>query len=89
MFVISTSSSIFANLVGGLTQPIFNGRKIRTAYEVAKIEQEQSLLSFKQALLTAGKEVSEELRQKLAAKVKAFQINNPDFVPGLAIVQVC
>ena len=55
------SSSIFANLVGGLTQPIFNGRKIRTAYEVAKIEQEQSLLSFKQALLTAGKEVSEAL----------------------------
>ncbi|WP_276168863.1 TolC family protein [Zobellia alginiliquefaciens] len=55
------SSSIFANLVGGLTQPIFNGRKIRTAYEVAQAEQEQSLLSFKKALLTAGTEVSEAL----------------------------
>ena len=55
------SSSIFANLVGGLTQPILNGRKIRTAYEVAKAQQEQSLLSFKKALLTAGKEVSEAL----------------------------
>ena len=55
------SSSIFANLVGGLTQPIFNGRKIRTAYEVAQVQQEQSLLSFKKALLSAGKEVSEAL----------------------------
>lgn len=55
------SSSIFANLVGGLTQPIFNGRKVRTAYEVTKAQQEQSLLSFKQSLLVAGKEVSEAL----------------------------
>jgi len=55
------SSSIFANIVGGLTQPILNGRKIRTTYEVAKVHQEQSLLSFKKALLTAGKEVSEAL----------------------------
>lgn len=55
------SSSIFANLVGGLTQPIFNGRKIRTAYEVAKTQQEQALLMFKKALLNAGQEVSNAL----------------------------
>ncbi|MBD1260206.1 TolC family protein [Maribacter polysiphoniae] len=55
------SSSIFANLVGGLTQPIFNGRKVRTAYEVSKANQEQALLDFKKALLIAGKEVSEAL----------------------------
>ncbi|MDV7137796.1 TolC family protein [Maribacter sp. TH_r10] len=55
------SSSIFANLVGGLTQPIFNGRKVRTAYEVSKANQEQALLNFKKTLLVAGKEVSEAL----------------------------
>lgn len=55
------SSSIFANLVGGLTQPIFNGRKVRTAYEVSKANQEQALLGFKKTLLVAGKEVSEAL----------------------------
>ncbi|MBT9187146.1 TolC family protein [Zobellia russellii] len=55
------SSSIFANLIGGLTQPIFNGRKVRTAYEVAQAQQEQALLTFKKALLTAGKEVSDAL----------------------------
>ncbi|SHI42332.1 TolC family protein [Pseudozobellia thermophila] len=57
------SSSIFANLVGGLTQPILNGRKVRTAYEVAKAQQEQALLTFKKTLLTAGKEVSDALNE--------------------------
>ncbi|MBQ4913217.1 TolC family protein [Maribacter sp. MMG018] len=57
------SSSIFANLIGGLTQPILNGRKVRTAYEVAKAQQEQALLNFKKTLLTAGKEVSDALNE--------------------------
>ncbi|TDS12807.1 NodT family efflux transporter outer membrane factor (OMF) lipoprotein [Maribacter caenipelagi] len=55
------SSSIFANLVGGLTQPIFNGRKIRTAYEVAQAQQEQAVYMFKKTLLNAGQEVSNAL----------------------------
>jgi len=55
------SSSIFANLVGGLTQPIFNGRKIRTAYEVAQAQQEQAVHMFKKTLLNAGQEVSNAL----------------------------
>lgn len=55
------SGSILANIVGGLTQPIFNNRKIRTAFEVAKARQEQSLLSFKKTLLIAGNEVSNAL----------------------------
>ena len=54
-------NSIFATFVGGLTQPIFNQRKIRTQYEVAKAQQEEALLNFKQSLLTAGNEVSNAL----------------------------
>lgn len=54
-------NSLFATLVGGLTQPIFNQRKIRTQYEVAKVQQEQALLNFKQSLLVAGNEVSNAL----------------------------
>ena len=57
------SSSIFANLIGSLTQPILNGRKVRTAYEVAKAQQEQAFLNFKKTLLTAGKEVSDALNE--------------------------
>lgn len=55
------TNSLFANLVGGLAQPIFNQRKIRTQKEVAEAQQEQALLEFKRSLLTAGNEVSNAL----------------------------
>ena len=55
------TSSLFANIVGGLAQPIFNQRKIRTQKEVADAQQEQALLEFKRSLLVAGNEVSNAL----------------------------
>lgn len=73
------SSSIFANLIGGLTQPIFNGRKIRTAHEVAIAQQEQSLLNFKKSLLIAGKEVSEALNDYKVAEEKEAYITKQVF----------
>jgi len=54
-------NSLFATVIGGLTQPIFNQRKIKTQHEVAKAQQEQSLLNFKKTLLVAGSEVSNAL----------------------------
>ncbi|MCR9228199.1 MAG: TolC family protein [Flavobacteriaceae bacterium] len=73
------ASSLFSNLVGSLTQPIFNGRRLRTQMEVAKVQQEQAFLSYKQALLTAGREVSDALysydaeTQKLEARSKELE----------------
>lgn len=58
---ILNTNSLFANLVGGLTQPIFNQRRIKTQKEVAEAQQEQALLEFKRALLIAGNEVSNAL----------------------------
>lgn len=55
------ASSLFSSLIGSLTQPIFNGRRLRTQMEVARAQQEQALLNYKQALLTAGREVSDAL----------------------------
>lgn len=55
------TNSVFANLVGGLTQPIFSQRKLRTQKEVADAQQEQALLEFKRSLLVAGNEVSNAL----------------------------
>ncbi len=54
-------NSLFASVVGGLAQPIFNNRRIRTQYEVSQAQQEQALLQFKYALLRAGKEVSDAM----------------------------
>ncbi len=55
------TNSLFANIVTGLTQPLLNGRQIRTRYEVAKAQNEQALVRFEQALITASKEVSDAL----------------------------
>jgi len=58
-----SANSLFANVVTGLTQPIFNQRLIKTRYEVAKANQQRAFLQFEQSLLTAGKEVSDALQQ--------------------------
>jgi len=74
-----STSSLFANIVGGLTQPIFNKRQIRTQYEVAQAQQEQAKLDFKLTVLTAGKEVSDALysydsaTEKIIVKQKEFE----------------
>lgn len=71
-------NSIFANFVGSLTQPIFNGRRIRTEYEASKSRQEIALLQFRQALLTASREVSDALYSYRAA-VEKIDIKNREF----------
>ena len=53
--------SIFASILTGLAQPIFNQRKIKTNYENAKSNQEIARLQYEQKLLEAGKEVSNAL----------------------------
>jgi len=76
------TNSLFATIIGGLTQPIFNRRSIKTQYEVAQAQQEQARLQFKQALLTASREVSDALytyeaaTEKLDVKRKEFESYN-------------
>ncbi|MGE5945062.1 MAG: efflux transporter outer membrane subunit, partial [Flavobacteriales bacterium] len=67
-----SANSLFATLVGGLTQPIFNQRRIKTQNEVAKAQQEQALLNFKKSLLVAGNEVSNAL-YTYNAETKKFE----------------
>jgi len=67
-----SANSLFATLVGGLTQPIFNQRRIKTQNEVAKAQQEQALLNFKKSLLVAGNEVSNAL-YTFNAETKKFE----------------
>ena len=76
------TNSLFATLVGGLTQPIFNSRKIKTQYEVSQAQQEQAKLQFKQAFLVASKEVSDALftyqsvTEKIEVKQKEYDAYN-------------
>lgn len=51
--------NLFANIAGGLTQPIFARKKLITQYKVAKYEQQATLLTFEKTVLSAGQEVSD------------------------------
>lgn len=71
--------SLFGNVLGGLTQPIFNKRHIRTQYEVSLSEQEKALYNYQQTLLLASKEISDAMdtfqsnEKKLSLKEKEFK----------------
>jgi NodT family efflux transporter outer membrane factor (OMF) lipoprotein len=76
------ANSLFATIIGGLTQPIFNKRQIRTQYEVSQAQQEQAYLDFKLAVITASKEVSDALynyqsaTEKIEVKEKEYEAYN-------------
>ncbi|WP_372745512.1 efflux transporter outer membrane subunit [Lutibacter sp.] len=76
------ANSLFSSVIGGLTQPIFNGRKVKTQFEVSKAQQEQALLRFKEAVLNASKEVSDAMysykaaTEKIIIKEKEFNAYN-------------
>lgn len=67
--------SLFWNAVAGLTQPIFNGRALKTQKEVAKLQNSQALLSFRQSLLLASNEVSTALLNSRSSAEKAIYQN--------------
>lgn len=56
-----STKSIFANVITGLAQPIFNQRQNKTRLEVAKANQQKAYFQYEKALLVAGKEVSDAL----------------------------
>lgn len=55
------ASSLFGNILGGITQPIFQQRRLKTQKEVSEYAQEAALLNFKESLLNASLEVSNAL----------------------------
>lgn len=71
-------NSLFANMVAGLAQPVFNGRRIKSAYEVALAQKEIAYLNFKRAMLTATQEVSDGLYALQAAEEK-IEVKSKEF----------
>jgi len=56
-----SSSSLFYQLLSNLTQPLINGRRLKTQLRVSQARQQQAALDFQKTLLTAGREVSDAL----------------------------
>ena len=50
--------NLAASVSAGLTQPIFDRGKLKSNLKVAQAQQEEALVSFQQAVLEAGQEVS-------------------------------
>jgi len=83
--------------IASLTQPIWNGRKLRTEMEVKNLEKQKAEISFEQTVLKAGaevsnahtslykyKEIADKQVIKLEAYVKAYDYSYELFINGYA-----
>lgn len=90
--------NLIANVIGGLTQPIFAQGQLTANLKIARENQQQALLSFQNTLLDAGREVSDilfaydnsvkkyELRQQqVESTQKAVEYTEELLVAGEAI----
>ena len=61
--VISNPGNWLLSALGSLTQPLFNRGRNIASLRIAKAQQKEALLSFRQSLLKAGNEVNDALMQ--------------------------
>lgn len=66
-------ASLFGVVGAGIVQPIFNRKELKTQFEFAKVEREKSVLLFRQSVIQAVVEVSNE-QSKLENLKKEFGI---------------
>ena len=59
----SIPNSLFGLAAGTIAQPIFKRRELKTQYEVAKLEREESVIRFRQSVLQAVTEVANAMVQ--------------------------
>lgn len=94
---LNIPGSLIGGFIGGVTQPVFSGRRLKTQHEVTKLEREKAELDFHQTLLDATVEVSNALimvqklrerheiaEQRVATSQKAVQNANLLFRSGYA-----
>ena len=60
--------SLFGMVVGGLTAPVFQRGKLKTAYRVSEVDREKTVIQFKQTVLVAVGEVSDALAERSKLK---------------------
>ncbi len=72
----SFPTSLFGNLAGGITQPIFNKKSIQSNYEQALHQREIAVLEFRKSVLNAVEEVSTSLNNISWIKEQMMVVNN-------------
>ena len=64
--------ALFGGLTSGITQPLFNGRRLKTQHEIAKLERDKAEIGFQYTVMDAVHEVTnalvmiEKLNEQLA-----------------------
>ena len=89
--------SLLWEVIGGLTQPVLDGRTLKTQKEIARLQEDATFLSFKQTLLNAGNEVSNALasiqftiqqaayqKEQVEALKKAYEYSQELLINGYA-----
>jgi multidrug efflux system outer membrane protein len=81
-------ASLFGTVAGGITQPLFNRKKLKTQFEVAKVDREKTVLQFRQSVLNAVGEVSDALvtieKLKTQQAIAANRVNTLQQATGNA-----
>ena len=90
-------ASLLWNVIAGVTQPVLNGRTLKTQKEIARLQEDAAFITFKQTLLNAGNEVSNALasiqfstqqevyqREQVEALKKAYEYSQELLVNGYA-----
>lgn len=72
----SIPASLFGNAAAGLTQPVFNKRSIRSAYEQALHQREAAVHEFRKSVLVGVEEVSSSLSNITHIKEQMSEVNN-------------
>lgn len=63
-------ASVFGLVGGSLAQPLLNRKRLKSNFETAKIEREQTVFQFRETVLTAVREVSDALIQMEKLKTR-------------------
>ncbi len=68
-------ASLFGAVAGSVTQPVFQRKELKTQYEIARVEYENSIIRFRQSVVNAVSEVSDALIsiQKLKERQEIVQ----------------
>jgi multidrug efflux system outer membrane protein len=64
-------ASLFGAVTGSILQPVFQQKKLKTQFEIAKVNREQQVILFRQSVLTAVGEVSDALVRTDKLKIQS------------------
>jgi outer membrane protein, multidrug efflux system len=81
-------ASLFGLVAGGIAQPLFERKQLKTQYELAKVNREKAVISFRSTVLHAVGEVSDALikieKLKQQQSITATRVNTLQLAIGNA-----